>query len=89
MYHPTLSAEQITAYAHHLSREEKSAATLAKYLYDIRMFAAWLGSRPVGLSSGKCDFMGTVHTAGNRDPAPAQSGARVSFLRWLFHSTSS
>ena len=52
-------------------------------------YGLWLGSRPVGLSSGKCDFMGTVHTAGNRDPAPAQSGARVSFLRRLFYSTSS
>ena len=57
--------------------------------YELGGYGLWLGSRPVGLSSGKCDFMGTVHTAGNRDPAPAQSGARVSFLRRLFYSTSS
>ncbi|MCI5690276.1 MAG: site-specific integrase [Clostridiales bacterium] len=80
MYHPTLSAEQITAYAHHLSREEKSAATLAKYLYDIRMFAAWLGSRPVtreAAAAWKAALVADRY-------APTTINAKLSALNGLF-----
>ena len=36
-----LTGYQIQGYAQHLKLEEKSEATLEKYLRDIRAFAAW------------------------------------------------
>ena len=41
-----LTQQQIRAYAHHLQLEEKSGATMEKYLRDIRVFAKWLDRRP-------------------------------------------
>ena len=38
---------QIQAFARHLLLEEKSAATMEKYLRDIRAFACWLGDREI------------------------------------------
>ena len=38
-----LSTEQISEYARHLCREEKSAATQEKYLRDVHAFSAYLG----------------------------------------------
>ena len=37
-----LTPLQIQAFARHLLLEEKSAATMEKYLRDIRAFACWL-----------------------------------------------
>ena len=40
-------SEHIQAYANNLRLEEKSAATIEKYLRDIRGFARWLGGREI------------------------------------------
>ncbi len=42
-----LTQRQIRAYAHHLQMEEKSGATMEKYLRDIRAFACWLDGRDI------------------------------------------
>ena len=39
--------QQIERYAHHLLLEEKSAATIEKYLRDVRAFACWLDGREI------------------------------------------
>ena len=40
--------EHIQAYADHLRLEEKSAATVEKYLRDVRAFAGWLDGQESG-----------------------------------------
>ena len=42
-----LTQQQIRAYAHHLLTEEKSGATMEKYLRDVRAFAFWLDGRDI------------------------------------------
>lgn len=42
-----LTQQQIRAYAHHLQMEEKSGATMEKYLRDIRAFICWLDGRDI------------------------------------------
>lgn len=42
-----LTKQIIQAYAQHLSAEEKSNATMEKYLRDIRAFACWAGDRAI------------------------------------------
>ena len=42
-----LTAKQISRFQQHLIREEKSTATLEKYLRDVRAFSAFLGREPV------------------------------------------
>ena len=42
-----LTQRQIQAYAHHLQMEEKSGATMEKYIRDIQAFACWLDSRAI------------------------------------------
>lgn len=42
-----LTSEQIAAYSRWLQEEERSAATLEKYLRDIRAFAAWMDGENV------------------------------------------
>ena len=42
-----LTQQQIRAYAHHLLTEEKSGATMEKYLRDVRAFAFWLDGREI------------------------------------------
>ena len=42
-----LTQQQIRAYAHHLQMEEKSGATMEKYLRDIQAFACWLDGRDI------------------------------------------
>lgn len=42
-----LEAQQIEAFEHHLRLEEKSMATIEKYLRDIRSFACWLDGRAI------------------------------------------
>lgn len=42
-----LTPQQIQAYADYLQREEKSAATMEKYLRDVRAFARWLDDRVI------------------------------------------
>ena len=43
----TLTPARITAYGRWLNQEERSAATIEKYLRDVRAFAHWLGGQPV------------------------------------------
>lgn len=40
-------SEYIQMYGEHLRQEEKSAATMEKYLRHIRAFTIWLGERPI------------------------------------------
>ena len=49
-----LTPLQIQAFARHLRLEEKSEATMEKYLRDIRAFARWLDGREIskGLERG-------------------------------------
>ena len=42
-----LTQQRIRDYAHHLRIEEKSDATVEKYLRDVQAFAHWLGSREI------------------------------------------
>ena len=42
-----LTGYQIQGYAQHLKLEEKSEATLEKYLRDIRAFAAWANGQKI------------------------------------------
>lgn len=42
-----LTAERIEEYGRYLKQEERSPATLEKYLRDVRTFALWLDGRPV------------------------------------------
>ncbi|WP_122790167.1 tyrosine-type recombinase/integrase [Intestinibacillus sp. Marseille-P6563] len=42
-----LTRPQIQAYAHHLLTEEKSGATIEKYLRDVQAFACWLDNRNI------------------------------------------
>ena len=42
-----LTPLQIQAFARHLRLEEKSEATLEKYLRDIRAFAAWANGQKI------------------------------------------
>lgn len=42
-----LTAERIAAYGRYLKQEERTPATLEKYLRDVRAFALWLDGRPV------------------------------------------
>ena len=42
-----LAAEQIRMFHHYLIREEKSTATIEKYLRDVRAFSAYIGIRDV------------------------------------------
>ena len=47
MHEYVLTQTQLSAFALHLRREEKSAGTTEKYLRDAGRFARWLGGRPV------------------------------------------
>lgn len=47
MENHVLTTEQVTAYQFWLRQEERSAATVEKYLRDARRFAAWLNGRAV------------------------------------------
>ena len=42
-----ITAEQLIFFRRHLESEERSAATVEKYLREARQFSAWLGGEPV------------------------------------------
>ena len=42
-----LTSEQIAAYVRYLKQEERTPATLEKYLRDVRAFALWLDGEAV------------------------------------------
>ena len=41
-----ITEQMLTEYRTHLIGEEKSVATVSKYLHDVRTFSAWLSGRP-------------------------------------------
>lgn len=79
MRNHSLIQQQIQAYAHHLQMEEKSGATMEKYLRDIRTFACWLDGRDISkelTSEWKAYLVA-------RDYAPATINAMLSALNGL------
>ena len=74
-----LTPLQIQAFARHLRLEEKSEATMEKYLRDIRAFARWLDGREIskGLSAAW-----KAHLV-ERGYAPASINAKLSALNSL------
>ena len=46
-----LRTRDIDAYKAKLHKEERAAATVEKYIHDVRAFAAWLGERPLDKES--------------------------------------
>ena len=55
----TLTPARITAYGRWLNQEERSAATIEKYLRDVRAFARWLNGSTVtkeGVTGWKGSF---------------------------------
>ena len=47
MMHHLLSEENLALYEQHLLLEEKSPATMEKYLHDVRVFAGWLNGEEI------------------------------------------
>ena len=76
-YH--LTRQRIRAYAYHLQMEEKSGATMEKYLRDIRAFALWLDGRPISKELTS-EWKSYLITAGY---APATVNATLSALNGL------
>ena len=74
-----LTQQQIRAYAHHLQLEEKSGATLEKYLRDVQAFARWLDGRSI---SKELTAEWKSHLV-SQDYAPATVNAMLSALNSL------
>ena len=75
-----LSAENIAAYAAYLRSEEKSPATMEKYLHDIRLFATWLGGRTV-TKEIVTEWKGVLSAA---NYAPTTINTKISAVNGLF-----
>ena len=79
MMNQPLTQRKIRAYARHLQLEEKSGATIEKYLRDIGAFACWLDGRAISkelTSEWKASLVA-------RDYAPATINAMLSALNSL------
>ena len=74
-----LAPPQIQAFAHHLLQEEKSPATIEKYLRDVQAFAHWLDGREI---SKDLNAAWKAHLV-ERDYAPASINAKLSALNSL------
>ena len=75
-----LRVSQIRSYAAHLRIEERSQATIDKYLRDINAFAAWIRERPVTK-----ELVGQWKTElTDAGLAPATVNAKLSALNGLF-----
>ena len=74
-----LTQQQIRAYAHHLQMEEKSGATMEKYLRDIRAFICWLDGRDI---SKELTSEWKAHLV-SQDYAPTTVNAMLSALNSL------
>ena len=77
-----LTQQQIRAYAHYLQMEEKSGATMEKYLRDIRAFACWLDGRDI---SKELTSEWKSHLV-SQDYAPTTVNAMLSALNSLLES---
>lgn len=76
--HKSIS-EHIQTYANHLRLEEKSAATIEKYLRDLRNFACWLDGRKI---TKERTAEWKAHLV-ERDYAPASVNTMLSALNGL------
>ena len=74
-----LTQQQIRAYAHHLQREEKSGATVEKYLREVQAFACWLNGRQI---TKELCAKWKAHLA-EQNYAPASVNAMLSALNSL------
>ena len=74
-----LTQQQIRAYTHHLQMEEKSGATMEKYLRDIRAFICWLDGRDI---SKELTSEWKAHLV-SQDYAPTTVNAMLSALNSL------
>ena len=74
-----LTSPQIQAFAQHLLLEEKSAATIEKYIRDVHAFACWLDGREI---SKELTSQWKAHLV-ERDYAPASINAKLSALNSL------
>ncbi len=74
-----LTPLQIHAFARHLLLEEKSAATIEKYLRDVRAFAGWLDGQEI---TKERNAAWKAHLA-ERGYAPASINAKLSALNSL------
>lgn len=77
----TITAAEIKRYAVHLKEEERTPATMEKYLRDIRSFVAWLDNRDVTKESSTAwkEYLLTQRQA------PATINAKLSAINGLFH----
>ena len=75
-----LTAEQFDAYSCWLRQNERSPATIEKYLRDVRAFAHWLNGKPVTkeMVTGWKEYLQSEHRA------PASVNAALSALNGLF-----
>ena len=76
----TITKEDLTAYRVHLRAEERSAATVAKYLHDVAAFAAWLH----GAELTKERAAEWKQELSRRGQAPASINAALAALNGLF-----
>ena len=74
-----LTQQQIRAYAHHLQMEEKSGATVEKYLREVQAFACWLNGRQI---TKELCAKWKAHLA-EQNYAPASVNAMLSALNSL------
>ena len=74
-----LTSPQIQAFAQHLLLEEKSAATIEKYIRDVHAFACWLDGREI---SKELTSQWKAHLV-ERDYAPTSINAKLSALNSL------
>ena len=75
-----LTTDHMTAYGHYLRQEERSAATLEKYLRDINSFACWLGDSPVSREA----VTGWKESLLAQGRAPATVNGALAALNGLF-----
>ena len=76
----TITKEDLTAYRAHLRAEERSAATVAKYLHDVTAFATWLNGAELtkeAAAEWKQELL-------RRGQAPATVNAALAALNGLF-----
>ena len=76
----TITNEQLAAYCLHLHAEERSAATVAKYLHDVTAFALWLHGAELTKETAaawKAELL-------RRGQAPATVNAALAALNGLF-----
>ena len=76
----TITKDNLAAYRAHLRAEERSVATIAKYLHDVTAFAVWLGDAELtkeAVTDWKTELL-------RRGQAPATVNAALAALGGLF-----